>query len=452
LLIGVGVLSTSFCLYGAMAADEKSDFANEVSFEADSLRQFIQNGLDNRIQPLIRMARLRAAAPNLSQQDWDADAQAILTRGGYQAIEWINASGRAIWTTPPGAGDATPDGNAAFEPRRRAAFDMARERRELAATKPIDLVTGGKGMIVAVPVFVRGELAGYVAGVFRYQLLFQNLLASNPSSRYGISIRSNGETVFEQGAATRLPGLKRSVELAVGSSRWNLEIAPTEALVVQARSPVAGALLVAGAFLAILLAMLAYLIQKGGARAGVDAAPTGLPAPLARFARKAALPVVSYRRDGALLASAALLGPWMGAVAGGLGSALSDLYLGYPVYAAATLIIKGLMGWLAGWISFRTEGAAGWGRRIGASAAAIGVLVIGLVDNLLRPLLSRHGSVQLPTLVLLVAMFGGLATVGAWGLLLGPLLVRLAVEAVAIERDERLARAAPVGPRVLPSA
>jgi PAS domain-containing protein len=157
-------------------------------------------------------------------------------------------------------------------------------------------------MIVAVPVFARGELAGYVAGVFRFQLLFQNLLASNPSSRYGIAVRSSGETVFEQGAATRQPGLKRSVELAVGSSRWNLEIAPTEALVVQARSPVAGALLVAGAFLAILLAMLAYLIQKGGARAGVDAAPTGLPAPLARFARKAALPVVSYRRDGALLA------------------------------------------------------------------------------------------------------------------------------------------------------
>jgi predicted PurR-regulated permease PerM len=67
----------------------------------------------------------------------------------------------------------------------------------------------------------------------------------------------------------------------------------------------------------------------------------------------------------------------------------------------------------------------------------IGVFVIGLIDNLLRPVLSRHGRVQLPTFVLVVAMFGGLATIGAWGLLLGPLLVRLAVEAVSIERDAR---------------
>lgn len=85
-----------------------------------------------------------------------------------------------------------------------------------------------------------------------------------------------------------------------------------------------------------------------------------------------------------------------------------------------------------------------WGRA--AIMVAIGLFVIGLIDNLLRPLLSRHGSLQLPTFVLLVAMFGGLATVGAWGLLLGPLLVRLAVEAVSIEHDERVDRSTPSAP------
>jgi predicted PurR-regulated permease PerM len=66
--------------------------------------------------------------------------------------------------------------------------------------------------------------------------------------------------------------------------------------------------------------------------------------------------------------------------------------------------------------------------------AIIGIFVIGLADNFLRPLLARRGNLRLPTFVLMVSMFGGLATVGAWGLLLGPLLVRLAVEAVSIER------------------
>jgi predicted PurR-regulated permease PerM len=58
------------------------------------------------------------------------------------------------------------------------------------------------------------------------------------------------------------------------------------------------------------------------------------------------------------------------------------------------------------------------------------------MDNLLRPLLARYGKIQLPMFVLLIAMFGGLATVGVWGLVLGPLVVRLGVEAMAIVRDE----------------
>ena len=41
--------------------------------------------------------------------------------------------------------------------------------------------------------------------------------------------------------------------------------------------------------------------------------------------------------------SGILLGQWTGAAAGGVGSALADLYLGYSVYAPATFLIKGLM-------------------------------------------------------------------------------------------------------------
>ena len=64
--------------------------------------------------------------------------------------------------------------------------------------------------------------------------------------------------------------------------------------------------------------------------------------------------------------------------------------------------------------------------------AALGVGVIGLVDNLLRPLFSRIGSLKLSLFVLFVSIFGGLATVGPFGVLLGPLVARLAIEALAL--------------------
>ena len=52
--------------------------------------------------------------------------------------------------------------------------------------------------------------------------------------------------------------------------------------------------------------------------------------------------------DALVIVSAFLLGPAWGAVAAGLGSALSDLLSGFIIYSPATLIIKALMALAAG--------------------------------------------------------------------------------------------------------
>jgi len=56
--------------------------------------------------------------------------------------------------------------------------------------------------------------------------------------------------------------------------------------------------------------------------------------------------------------SALLMGPYVGAFAGGVGSALSDLSLGYPYFAPGTLVIKGLEGFIVGYVASRTLGRA----------------------------------------------------------------------------------------------
>jgi predicted PurR-regulated permease PerM len=67
----------------------------------------------------------------------------------------------------------------------------------------------------------------------------------------------------------------------------------------------------------------------------------------------------------------------------------------------------------------------------------IGVFVIGTIDNILRPVFSRWGQLDLPVFVLLISIFGGFVIFGAWGFVLGPLLVRLAKEALVIGHQER---------------
>jgi predicted PurR-regulated permease PerM len=74
--------------------------------------------------------------------------------------------------------------------------------------------------------------------------------------------------------------------------------------------------------------------------------------------------------------------------------------------------------------------------RPGAATAMAGIgCFVSLVDNLVRPWLARYGELRMNGLLLFVAMLGGIAIFGAFGLLLGPLLVRLAIEGLEMLRE-----------------
>ena len=57
--------------------------------------------------------------------------------------------------------------------------------------------------------------------------------------------------------------------------------------------------------------------------------------------------------DTVIFLSALLMGPRVGALAGGLGSALADLLLGYTHWAPWTLLIKALEGYIAAVLGYR---------------------------------------------------------------------------------------------------
>ncbi len=57
--------------------------------------------------------------------------------------------------------------------------------------------------------------------------------------------------------------------------------------------------------------------------------------------------------EAAVYITALLFGPYIGAFAGGVGSAISDITLGYFQYAPGTLVIKGLEGFIAGYLTHK---------------------------------------------------------------------------------------------------
>jgi predicted PurR-regulated permease PerM len=67
--------------------------------------------------------------------------------------------------------------------------------------------------------------------------------------------------------------------------------------------------------------------------------------------------------------------------------------------------------------------------------AAWGLLVVGLVDNVVKPVLIKGGT-ELHGAVVFFALLGGLAAFGGIGLLLGPVSVALFISLLRIYRRE----------------
>jgi uncharacterized membrane protein len=94
-------------------------------------------------------------------------------------------------------------------------------------------------------------------------------------------------------------------------------------------------------------------------------------------------PVVGYIHlgDVGVFFSAFAFGPWVGAVAGGLGTALADLTSPYAQWAPFSFLIHGAQGWAAGWISARWPGLRGLllASLVGGAIVVVGYLLAGTI-------------------------------------------------------------------------
>ena len=84
--------------------------------------------------------------------------------------------------------------------------------------------------------------------------------------------------------------------------------------------------------------------------------------------------------DAFVLLGSFILGPWYGALAGGIGSGFADLLAGYGYYIPGSVLIKGAAAWMAGsllGVFFRKGKKPGIGALLVSALAAEAIVVAG---------------------------------------------------------------------------
>ncbi|HAT85946.1 MAG TPA: hypothetical protein DCS30_08400 [Rhizobiales bacterium] len=243
-----------FGLVGKLQHDDRLRIASELEREAAVLASVIKVDLSTRVKSLQRMADRWKASTGTPRNEFLSDAQAyIQDQPGYQALEWVDTNYIARWVAPLKGNEAALNLDLGKEPRRKRALEKAKIKEGPTLSQPIDLVQGGKGMLVYLPLLRNNQFDGFILAVFKIETWLNTLyskahfenaaitmggwkpedsLLVDLVTRVNLSVHMDNMLIHESRVAEdaiSLPGAK--IKFAYANQAFSVHAVPTEAFI-----------------------------------------------------------------------------------------------------------------------------------------------------------------------------------------------------------------------------
>lgn len=266
----IGTAMITLFLWHALNLREHAQIKQVVELEAEAIKNELGAHMQDQIYALIRMGNRWEVRNRTPRDEWESDAGLYVKHhSSFQAIEWVDASFHVRWIIPLEGNEQAQDLDLAFEERRRVALEAARDRHEITVTRSIDLVQGGKGFLVYVPLFLGDDFDGFILGVFRIQKLTDLVLSDDIFLMYSIAIFDGNEEIYgHYDTNSELgKGWTQETEIDFYGVRWRVQVWPKPELLAEMQSVLPEITLVVGSFLALLLGLTVYLGQTAFLRA-----------------------------------------------------------------------------------------------------------------------------------------------------------------------------------------
>ena len=268
-----GVIQCIFAAIGYWTLEKQEDKSRRQSISAEARRisDIIDLDINNRMQSLQRLVNRWEIRGGTPRDEFLDDVRAYVADSpGYQALEWVDESFHVRWIVPLAGNEPAQDLDLAFETNRRNALEKARDRRTPTMTSPVDLVQGGKGFLIYLPIFIDETFNGFVLAVFRTQEWLGNVLQADRSEKtddFHSLVAIDDDEVF---TSTKWIELFESrwdtaSDATIFEHRFHVTVRPTDSFIDRSRSYLPEIILIAGALLSLLVAIVIYLYQKTNA-------------------------------------------------------------------------------------------------------------------------------------------------------------------------------------------
>jgi diguanylate cyclase (GGDEF)-like protein len=265
-----GILcALSFLLWWGLARDERAKQRQTLTLHAKTLAADIEGDLRARIPSLERMVKRWVFHKGTEQEEFILDAAAyVADLPGFQALEWVD-KGFVVRRVVPLWGNEQAVGlNLAFEENRRVALEKAKARRAPTMTRPIDLVQGGKGFLLYLPIYLESDFDGFILAVFEtkswLEYVFRVKDRKYPQDDYAIKVSVSGVPIFEQAGWNLSPGSgdEASAEVSFLDQTFTVACRPMASFNRGYSTPLPIIAAAAGLFMSLLVGYMVHLYQK----------------------------------------------------------------------------------------------------------------------------------------------------------------------------------------------
>ncbi|MEI8095831.1 MAG: ATP-binding protein [Spirochaetales bacterium] len=275
LLVGLLLASLVLILWVTMMNREHDTLLSHVSSEAQYLADQTEADLRNRVPALQRLAQIPPGTTELAASDFLRDAQSYFSDSpGFQALEWVDRDSVIRLVVPLEGNEKAQGLNLSFEEIRRSALAAARASHEPTLTPPVELVQGGKGVLVFFPVYAGGSFQGSVLAVFRLEKWFDYVFATKRlralKEDFQIQVLLENQSVYQTGdwtapspPAANLPEVSSQTQLLYHTLR--IVVRPTPSYVESQLTALPALAALFGFLVSILVAFVVQLLLKTSA-------------------------------------------------------------------------------------------------------------------------------------------------------------------------------------------
>jgi len=167
IVFGVFAMAT-LLLWLAIEKQQQRHRTEWLQKEAQILADQIEHSAEEKILAVNRIGKRWVAQGGVERTKWEQDARSyVMDYTALQAISWVDTTGHVRWIVPMQGNEAAIGLRLSFEERRAEALKQAREQNQAVLSQVVDLVQGGKGMLLFVPLKTNGRDDGFISAVLR---------------------------------------------------------------------------------------------------------------------------------------------------------------------------------------------------------------------------------------------------------------------------------------------